>query len=215
LTASKSDSEGFRIEDFVKEFLAVSNASPTTYEPREDSFLMLEALAELRLHGLHVLDMGTGSGILATYCARRGADVTASDIDVDVIKALELTALRLGVSIRLVASDLFSNIHDSFDIIVFNPPYLQSSAINDRTVDGGEQGTDIIRRFLGKLTQHLVDDGLGLLLVSSLNDPELLMARCPDMSFRIVRERSLFFERLYALEIRAKMPALTHRKPSA
>ncbi len=210
MTASKSDPEGLRIEDFVEEFLAVNKASLTTYEPREDSFLMLEALEELHLRGLRVLDMGTGSGILATYCAKRGANVTASDIDVDAIKALELTAQRLGVSIRLVASDLFSNIHDSFDVIAFNPPYLHSSATKDRTIDGGERGTDVIGGFLDRLIDHLVDDGLGLLVVSSLNDPELLMARYPDLSFRIVRERSLFFERLSILEIRARRTALVH-----
>ena len=210
MTASKSDPEGLRIEDFVEEFLAVNKASLTTYEPREDSFLMLDALEELHLRGLRVLDMGTGSGILATYCAKRGANVTASDIDVDAIKALELTAQKLGVSIRLVASDLFSNIHDSFDIIAFNPPYLQSSTTNDRTIDGGERGTDVIDRFLDRLTNHLVDAGLGLLAISSLNDPELLMVRHPDLSFRIVHERSLFFERLFVLETRARRTALVH-----
>ncbi len=196
-----------RIEDFVEEFLAVRMGRSTTYEPREDSFLMLEALATLRLHGMRLLDMGTGSGILAAYCAKRGADVTASDIDVEAIKALELATDRMGISIKLVACDLFSKIDGSFDIVAFNPPYLPSSTIGDRTIDGGERGVETINRFLDELTLHLAENGFGLLVASSSNDLDHLMARHSDLSFRVVRERSLFFERLYVLETRARKAA--------
>jgi release factor glutamine methyltransferase len=210
MTASDPSKGDLRIEDFVAEFLATRNGGATTYEPREDSFLMLEALAESSLHGLRILDMGTGSGILAAYCARRGADVTASDIDVDAIKTLELTTDRMGISIKLVTCDLFSKIHERFDIAVFNPPYLPSSTIGDRTTDGGKGGTEVISRFLSELAQHLVENGRGILVISSLNDPERLMMRHPDLSFKILRERSLFFERLYALEATARQASSVH-----
>jgi len=210
MTTNESNFGDLRIEDFVEEFLAVRRGRSTTYEPREDSFLMLEALAELSLRGVHLLDMGTGSGILAAYCAKRGAEVTASDIDVDAIKALELTTDRLGMSIKLVACDLFSKIDGSFDVIVFNPPYLPSPTIRDRTIDGGERGVETINRFLDELAQHLAKDGIGLLVVSSFNDLDRLMANHPDLGFRVVRERSLFFERLYVLEARARKTALLH-----
>lgn len=204
MKASDPSLGDLRIEDFVAEFLATRNAGATTYEPREDSFLMLEALAESSLHGLRVLDMGTGSGILAAYCARRGADVTASDIDIEAIRALQLTSDRMGISIKLVTCDLFSEIPERFDIVVFNPPYLPSSTIRDRTTDGGKHGTEVISRFLDELTQHLVGNGRGMLVVSSLNDPERLMMRHPGLSFRTVRERSLFFERLFVLEAKVR-----------
>jgi release factor glutamine methyltransferase len=208
MTATQLSVTDPKIEDFVSEFLAAKEGGLATYEAREDSFLMLEALSNLDLHGLHVLDMGTGSGILAAYCARRGAEVVASDIDIDAIKALELAANRMGISIKLVTCDLFSKIHERFDIVVFNPPYLPSSTIDDRTTNGGKQGREIISRFLGELSQHLVENGRGMLVVSSLNDPEDLMTRHRELSFRIVRERPLFFERLYVLEARAgKMSA--------
>jgi release factor glutamine methyltransferase len=200
MTASDPSLGDLWIEDFVAEFLAARNGGATTYEPREDSFLMLEALAESSLQELRILDMGTGSGILAAYCARRGADVTASDIDIEAIRALEVTTDRMGISIKLVTCDLFSEIPERFDIVVFNPPYLPSSTIGDRTTDGGKHGTEVIGRFLDELTQHLVGNGRGMLVVSSLNDPEHLMMRHPGLSFRTVRERPLFFERLFVLE---------------
>lgn len=210
MTASDLNQGDFRIEDFVAEFLATRNAGAITYEPREDSFLMLEALAELSLGGLRVLDMGTGSGILAAYCARRGADVTASDIDIDAIRALQLTSDRMGISIKLVTCDLFSQIPERFDTVVFNPPYLPSSTIGDRATDGGKGGTEVISRFLSELAQHLVENGRGILLISSLNDPERQMMRHPDLSFKTLRERSLFFERLYILEATARQPSSVH-----
>jgi release factor glutamine methyltransferase len=199
-----------QIEDFVSEFLVAREGGLGTYEPGEDSLLMLEALSDLNLHALHVLDMGTGSGILAAYCARRGADVVASDIDVDAIKDLELTGNKMGISIKLVACDLFSKIHERFDIVVFNPPYLPSSRINDRTTDGGKKGIEVITRFLGELTQHLVENGRGILVISSLNDPENLMACHPGLSFRTMREAPLFFERLYVLEVKARKASTLH-----
>jgi release factor glutamine methyltransferase len=210
MTTSKSEFGDLRIEDFVEEFLAVREGRSTTYEPREDSFLMLEALAELSLRGVRLLDIGTGSGILAAYCAKRGADVTASDIDVGAIKALELTTDRLGISIKLVACDLFSKIDGSFDIVVLNPPYLPSLAIGDRATDGGAQGVQTINRFLDELAHHLAEDGVGLLVVSSFNDLGHLKVRHPDLDFRVVRERSLFFERLYVLQVRVRAIAPPH-----
>jgi release factor glutamine methyltransferase len=200
--ATEAEQNGFRIEEFVAEFLAAQTGRSVAYEPREDSFLMLEALAELNLRGLKVLDVGTGSGILAAYCARRGAEVTASDIDISAIKHLGRVADRLGVRIIRIACDLFSKITDQFDIIMFNPPYLPSGAMHDRTVDGGKQGTSIINRFLNQVSRHLVQEGFAVLLVSSLNHPERLRERYACLSFKTLRERSFFFERLYVLELR-------------
>lgn len=199
--ATEAQPKGFRIEDFVAEFLVARIESSVTYQPREDSFLMLEAVAELNLRGSKVLDVGTGSGILAAYCARRGAEVTASDIDGAAIQRLRCVADRLGVRIKLIACDLFSKISDQFDIIMFNPPYLPSGVMHDRTVDGGKQGTSVINRFLNHVGRHLFQDGFAVLLVSSLNHPERLGGRYPHLSFKTLRQRSFFFERLYVLEV--------------
>jgi release factor glutamine methyltransferase len=194
--------QSLRIEAFLAEFLAALEERPSTYAPREDSFMMLEALADLQLQGLRVLDIGTGSGILAAYCARRGAEVTASDIDIDAIEAVRRLAERLAVQIELVVSDLFSRITGQFDVIIFNPPYLPSRTISDRTVDGGKQGVEVIDRFLSEATYRLRENGFAVVLVSSINDPENLRRRHPQLRLRILREQSLFFERLTVLEVK-------------
>lgn len=197
-------SNALQTEEFVAGFLAARQESSSTYEPREDTFLMLGALADLRLQGLRVLDVGTGSGILAAYCASRGADVTASDTDIGTIEGLKSVAGRLGITIRLICSDLFSKIDGHFDVIVFNPPYLPSRKFEDRAVDGGKHGTYIINRFLNQIGQHLSENGFALLLTSSLNRPEQLEMSHPDLSLEMVRQESLFFETLYVLRVTRK-----------
>ena len=186
------------------EFLEAQEHGPTAYEPREDSFLLLEAVAELSLEGMRVLDMGTGSGILAAYCAVRGAQVTASDIDSDAIQAVRTVSQRLGIEMRLVLCDLFAQTSGRFDLVAFNPPYLPSSQTDDRAVDGGEDDTSVIKRFLSELGQHLTEDGHAMFLISSLNRPQDLPERYPDMSFEVVRQRRLFFETLYVIRTSAK-----------
>ena len=192
------------VEEFVAEFFAVREKDPLIYEPREDSFLMLDTLAELDLRGLRVLDMGTGSGILAAYCTKKGAEVTASDIDTNAVWSLGVLKRSLGISLQTVASDLFSEIHGEFDIVLFNPPYLPSQKIEDRTTEGGRKGAEVIHRFLKELTKHLTRSGYGVLLVSSLNDPQSLGVEYPMLNFEILRQRSLFFETLYAVRVTAR-----------
>jgi release factor glutamine methyltransferase len=190
------------LEEFVSEFLAARAQSPQIYEPREDSFLMLEALAELDLKGLKVLDVGTGSGILAAYCGRKGARVIASDIDADVVESLKTIASHLEISLEAVTSDLFSRIPGQFDLVVFNPPYVPSGHVEDRTIDGGRKGTEVIDRFLEELPKHLTQRGYGMLLISSLNEPQSFEVKHPALTFRTLRQRSLFFEKLHVVEVR-------------
>lgn len=204
-------SKASQIVEFVAEFLAARQEGSVAYEPREDTFLMLEPLADLPLQGLRVLDVGTGSGILAAYCANKRADVTASDIDAGAIEELKSLAGRLGITLKLISCDLFSKIDGHFDIIVFNPPYLPSHEFDDRTVDGGKHGTVVINRFLDQLGPHLAEDGFGLILTSSLNDPEQLEMSHPDLSFETLRQQSLFFETLYVVKVRKKRTTARRR----
>jgi release factor glutamine methyltransferase len=201
MMAERSGNEYSRVEDFVADFLAERQRESESYTPREDSFLMLEALADFELEGFKILDLGTGSGILAAFCARQGGQVTASDIDANSIEEFRSAARRLGLSIRSVVSDLFSQIDERFDIVIFNPPYLPSEGIMDRSVDGGHDGNQVIGSFLSKLPEHLTEMGFGMLLLSSLNRPERLMLECPKLHFEKTHERSLFFEHLYVFKI--------------
>jgi release factor glutamine methyltransferase len=165
---------------------------------------MIEALGNLQINRKKVLDMGTGSGILGLYCAMHHANVTASDIDELAIIEAGRAASTLGVRLKLLVSDLFSNIPGQFDLILFNPPYLPSKDCEDRTIDGGPDGTMLTNRFLDTLPTHLNTGAQALLMVTSLNDPASVRLRHSNFEFSTVARRSLFFEELQVLRVRLR-----------
>ena len=189
----------------LKRILAMTNNAPSPiYRPRDDSFLMIDAIGHIPLNGRSVLDMGTGSGILGLYCALHGAKVTASDIDQAAIDQVGRAAEALGVQIDLRLSDLFCDIPNRFELILFNPPYLPSVDVNDRSVDGGPAGTRLVDRFLEELPRHLDPKAEALLLLSSLNDPASVQLRHRNVEFSTVATKSLFFEELQVLRVRLR-----------
>jgi release factor glutamine methyltransferase len=189
----------------LKKILAIASSAPSTvYAPSDDSFLMIDAIARLQLIGRKVLDMGTGSGILGLYCAMCGAEVTASDIDEVAVQEVTRTAEALGVQMKTCVSDLFSDIHDRFDLILFNPPYMPSARVEDRSIDGGSGGIVITSRFIEGLPSHLNRRAETLLLLSSMNDPSSIQFRHSNLEFSTVARKSLFFEELEVLRVRLR-----------
>ncbi|MGA3109854.1 MAG: HemK2/MTQ2 family protein methyltransferase [Candidatus Bathyarchaeia archaeon] len=191
--------------EILRKILTTTTSIPSkVYAPSDDTFLMIDAIATLSIEGKEVLDLGTGSGLLGLYCALHSAHVTASDIDEAAINHTANAARLLGVELKLVVSDLFSNVPGQFDLILFNPPYLPSKDIHDKTVDGGHRGTVVINRFLRELPLHLRTDGEALLLVSSFNSPEALPQTHNMFDFSTIAERALFFEELKILRVRLR-----------
>ncbi len=129
------------------------------YLPGEDSRFIGEALKSLVKPGMLVLDMGTGSGYLGKLAKALGARVLAVDINPKAVKKAREEGLEARVS------DLFSNVNGRFDLIVFNPPYLELSDIERKgepieyALDGGKEGLAILFRFLGEARNHLNPGG--------------------------------------------------------
>lgn len=171
-----------------------------TYEPQEDSFLLLKHIKNSITSKDKVLDMGTGSGILAREVSKFSKQVTAIDIDNKIIR--ELSKKQGNQEIRFIHSDLFSNINDRFNVILFNPPYLPSRGIQHIDLDGGKNGTEIMERFLKNARAHLESKGKIFLLCSSLNkDIEKIFTKY-NYNFRKIDESSLFFEKLFVYELK-------------
>lgn len=194
-----------KFDELLRKVLEATSQTPDgIYSPREDTFLMLDGIANLEFESKRVLDLGTGSGVLGLYCALRGADVTVADIDEQAVQHATEAGKRLGVQLHGVTSDLFSNLPGKFEWILFNPPYLPSEGLNDRTVDGGPKGKVVIDRFLDDLPNHMSKNGAAFLLVSSLNEPASLMAAHQELEFSTVATRRLFFEELQLLRARLR-----------
>lgn len=69
-----------------------------------------------------VIDLGTGTGILAIGAALLGLDVTAVEIDSKALKQAKNNAENLGVDIDFVEKDIESVTGD-FDAVLMNPPF--------------------------------------------------------------------------------------------
>ena len=133
------------------------------YTPREDSLMLAELLEQER--PCTALDVGCGSGFLAILMAKRGFSVTAADINPATIEATKNNAIINLVDIDLILSDLFETVSGTFDLIIFNPPYLPNDAPVDLQWSGG---IDLVRRFLLDARKHLNANGKVLFLISTL-----------------------------------------------
>lgn len=168
----------------------------TVYEPAEDSELLRDFLKSLDLEGKKALDMGTGSGIQAIHMAENGAKVTAADINQEAVEKVRQKADSKNLGIKVVKSDLFENIEEEFELIVFNPPYLPGKkGLGDEEVwRGGEKGTEITERFLEQVDGYLSQQGGVYIVLSSLADYESLVEK---FELELLDSEELWFETLF------------------
>jgi release factor glutamine methyltransferase len=114
--------------------------------------LLLNQVKGEALKGKTLLEPGAGSGLLSIAAAKRGASVTATDINRTAVEYLQLNALRNRVPLRIIHSDLFESIPPQpFDYILINPPYYKKRPLTelDHAWYCGEQGEYFSRLFEG------------------------------------------------------------------
>lgn len=169
------------------------------YSPREDSYLLAKAV---RSHARgRVLDLGCGTGIQGIIAAKAGCAVTFVDINPRAITCAQRNAAQNHVSGNFVVSDLFSDVHGTFDTIVFNPPYVPTAPLSrlrdrDHSTDGGVMGREVIKRFLSSYGPFLGAGGSVLLLESTANN---YAKELRGMHAKVVEREPLFFEQLVVL----------------
>ncbi len=94
--------------------------------------LLLQYISNLSLNEKSFLELGCGSGLISIVSAKKGAKVTATDINPVAIDFLTKNAGKNGVNMRIIQSDLFQNIPpQQFDIIAINPPYYKKKPLTN------------------------------------------------------------------------------------
>lgn len=144
------------------------------YAPQEDTLLLREALEREAVGpGTEVLDVGTGSGVLALTAARRGAHVSAVDRTRRAVLTTRVNAAIAGLSIDVVRGDLLAPAAGRrFDLILSNPPYVPAPAAEPprrgaaRAWDAGHDGRLLVDRLCDGAV-HLLGPGGAVLLVHS------------------------------------------------
>ena len=149
---------------------------PGVFRPRSDALLLAAVVRERGLaRGARVLDLFTGSGVLAVAAALEGAaDVTAVDLSRRAVLAARRNARRNGVRVRALRGDLLAPVAgERFDLIVANPPYLPGAAELPRSGaarawEGGSDGRALVDRLCAAAGGALAPGGRLLLVQSSL-----------------------------------------------
>ena len=148
--------------------------------PQPDTEILVEKAIEIcNNHGndIKILDLCTGSGAIGISIAKniKNAKVYATDIKNTVIDIAKQNAKQNNVdNIEFIVSDMFENIQEKdFDIIVSNPPYIETDVIKTLptevrnepiiALDGGKDGLKFYKIILSEYKKYLKKDGYLLL----------------------------------------------------
>jgi release factor glutamine methyltransferase len=165
------------------------------YQPAEDSYLLKDYLEKVDLDGKKVLEIGTGTGIVAIAAAKRGAEVTAVDISPEAVETAKENAEDAEVKIKFIKSNLFENVDGEFDLVLFNPPYLPGDRVSERdALVGGQKGTEVIERFAEQVGDFLAAGGEAVFVGSSRSEISEFKDR---FDVEAVDSENLWFESLY------------------
>jgi len=145
--------------------------SPTVFHPKYfgSSLILGQYVESLGLEGKKFLDMGTGSGIIGFFAARKGAKVTAVDINPNAVDCASRNSIVAGFDIEYSESDLFSALSDrQFDVIAWNPPFFPKTAatVAEAALYAGD-GYGVIARFARHCREYLSPEGTVVLVLSS------------------------------------------------
>jgi HemK-related putative methylase len=137
-----------------------------------------------------VLDLGTGSGILAITAAQRGSRVVAIDINPEAVECAKKNTQRNGLDGRISVyhGDLFSPLRDEdrFDMIFFNPPYFEGSARTNIDRALFDHNKTLASRFFEEATRHLQGNGYVQMIYSSIAEPDKVFKISAELGWRHV-----------------------------
>lgn len=168
-----------------------------SYIYNEDSRLMGDVLATLE-DGKSFLEIGTGNGGNLREVANKFDLIVGTDL------ASLFDARKGNRSAELIVTDRATCFRrDSFDVVAFNPPYLPSGSIVDKSVDGGPCGIEVPLQFLESALGVIRKEGKILILVSSESDLSAFRDFClsHSLKMRTLGEKALFFEILQVFEL--------------
>jgi release factor glutamine methyltransferase len=161
---------------------------PGVFRPRPDSWMLARALhSELRAPGARVLDVCTGSGLLAITAALCGARATAIDVSRRAVLCAAINARLNGVGVRALRGNLLAPVHgERFDVIVSNPPYLPAGGEalpargSARAWDAGSDGRALLDALCAQAPDHLAPGGVLLVVHSALCGTDRTLAALRD-----------------------------------
>lgn len=141
--------------------------------------VLLDFLKNIDLKDKSLLELGCGSGIIALYAAKKGAIVTATDINPRALQYLEQNAEQNQLSVRILYSNLFDELkNEIFDYIVINPPYYPKTPKNIK-----ENAW-----FCGENFEYFEDLFFQIAACSSFDSAKIIMVLSEDCNISKIKE---------------------------
>ena len=141
--------------------------------PRQDTEVLVEEVMKHLHDGMRILDLCTGSGCIllsllhySNDCEGVGVDLSARALSVAGKNYEIQRTQRPDMKARFLEGNLFEGLEDRFDMIVSNPPYIETAVIDTLmpevrehepfgALDGGEDGLQFYRRIVAQAPAHL------------------------------------------------------------
>jgi len=159
--------------------------------PRPETEQLVELVeSKIENRKSKILDVGTGSGVIALTLAKKfpEAEIFAVDVSEDALALARENAIRLGVNgrVQLRRSNLLENLDERFDLIVANLPYiatqdrqtLSREVLRDPEVAlfAGTRGDELLRELIEQAPERLCPGGLLALEIGPGQSDALLSA---------------------------------------
>jgi release factor glutamine methyltransferase len=166
--------------------------------PRPETEQLVEVLkSEIRNPKSEIMDVGTGSGVIALCLAAEfpGAQILAVDISNDALALAQENAARLNLAerVRFLKSNLLENVEGVFDVIVANLPYvstqerhtLSREVLHDPAVAlfASGRGDELVRELIAQAPSRLRPGGL-LALEIGIGQGEALFSALAEKNYR-------------------------------
>lgn len=167
--------------------------------------IFVDFIDTLELKNQNVLELGCGNGLISLFSARKGAIVTASDINQTALTYLAKSAALNKVTITLCYSDLFKDLPQStFDFIFINPPYYPNNPKNIKE-KAWFCGTDFeyFKQLFKQLPNHLLKTNKCYMILSDACQLETIntLAKNENLSMHKVFTKKIAGEENYIFEL--------------
>lgn len=144
-----------------------------TLIPRGDTEILVEEAIDIinKNDYKSAIDIGTGSGAIAVSVGKyTNINISAVDISDGAIDVAIKNAKNNNVNVNFIKSNLLSNVNNRFDLILSNPPYIETNVIDTLepdvkdyepmlALDGGNDGLDFYRKIVDELNKNLNNNG--------------------------------------------------------
>lgn len=171
--------------------------------PRPETEELVEFLkSEIQNPGSKILDVGTGSGVIAlSLAAKFPAEILAVDISDDALALARENAARLSLAgrVRFLKSNLLENVEEAFDLVVANLPYVSTQArdtlsrevLQDPAVAvfAGSRGDELVRELIAQAPSRLLPGGM-LALEIGIGQSDALFSALAEKNYRDIYSKT-------------------------